>query len=80
MGEHNALNNQYNVRMMLLLDILLLMFSPEHLVNTVELINRNLMKQGNKESTTGEIVELFGAIVLGTRYEFDNRQDLRVTV
>ena len=56
-----------------------MMFPPEQLNLIIQLTNKNLRKQGQRETTKGEIVCFFGIIILGTKFEFGSRRDLWAT-
>ncbi len=58
------------------LDYFLLMFPPKLLTDIVVFTNEQLSSKGLKTTTKGEIIKLFGIMVLATRYEFGTRASL----
>jgi hypothetical protein len=58
------------------LDYFLLMFPPLQLNEIVRLTNIHLLKNKKKVTTIGEIIKLFGILILATRYEFGSRSSL----
>jgi Transposase IS4 len=74
-GDH--LTNGHNVdKSLSRLDVFLLIFPPDHLLNIVNLTNRQLQKADEKITSVGEMVTIFGVILLITRFEFNSRADL----
>ena len=52
------------------------MFPLDHIVTVINLTNVRLRVGWNKDTTKGEIIKLFGVIILGTRFLFASRRDL----
>jgi hypothetical protein len=57
-------------------DYFLLMFPPDQLEVTCRVTNQELNRDGRKTTTTGEILKLFGVLILLTRFEFTDRASL----
>ena len=75
-GDRINSGDYLKIQKLTLLDLFLLMFPPDHLVEIISLTNIKLRAMGEKETTKGEIVKFFGVIVLGTRFVFASRRDL----
>ena len=75
-GERITQNDTNKVETMSRLDLFLMMFPPTQLQHIINLTNRNLRKEGRRETSKGEIVKFFGIIILGTKFEFASRRDL----
>jgi hypothetical protein len=59
------------------LDYFLLMFPPLQLNEIVRLTNIHLLKKKKKKLTSiGEVIKMFGVLILSTRYEFGSRSSL----
>jgi len=78
-GDRIDGNDFQKIEPMKLLDVLLLMFPPDHLVQIINLANRKLRAGGHEETSKGEIVKFFGVIVLSNRFVFGKRRDLGAT-
>ena len=76
LGDQITQNDTNIIESMSRLDIFLLMFPPQQLQHIINLTNTNLRKEGQRDTTKGEIVKFFGIIILGTRFEFRARRDL----
>ena len=61
------------------LEVFILMFPPNHLIKIIALTNVRLEAKGHEDITNVELVKFFGIIILGSRYEFGSRRDLRAT-
>ena len=55
------------------------MFPPNHLIKIIALTNVRLEEKGHEDITKGELVKLFGIIILGSRYKFGSRRCLWAT-
>ena len=62
------------------LDYFLLMFPPKQLTKMLQLTNRNLLEHQKRTTTTGELLKMFGVMILTTRYEFTSRASLWSTI
>mgnify|MGYP003546679353 FL=1 len=62
------------------LDFFLLMFPPKQLTDMVRLTNEALDRRQQKQTTKGEILKLFGIMILMTSFEFTSRASLWSTV
>lgn len=56
------------------------MFPPKQLVKMLQLTNRSLVEHKKRVTTTGELLKLFGVMILTTRYEFTSRASLWSTI
>jgi hypothetical protein len=55
------------------------MYPPDQLGAIVRLTNIQLRMKNKKETTMGEVVRFLGVLILATKYQFNNRQDLWTT-
>jgi hypothetical protein len=58
------------------LDYFLLMFPPLQLNEIVRLTNIHLLRKKKKLTSIGEVIKMFGVLILSTRYEFGSRSSL----
>ena len=58
------------------LDFFLLMFPPKQLHDMVHWTNRELIKLALKETSSSELLKLFGIFILTTKFEFTSRTSL----
>ena len=62
------------------LDLFVLMFPPQQLMETVMFTNVVLQRKNKMETSQGEILRLFGIMILATKFEFLSRASLWSTV
>ena len=80
LGEPLILNNAAGFSKMSRFDFFLLMFPPTQLTDMVRLTNDELVRRGKSNTTKGEILKLFGVMILITSFEFTSRASLWSTV
>ena len=62
------------------MDFFLLMMPPRQLELMTRETNTQLLRLGHKSTTTGELLKMFGVLILITKYQFASRASLWATV
>ena len=67
-GYRITQNDQGGIEAMSKLEVFILVFPPNHLIKIIALTNMRLESKGHEDITKGDLVKLFGIIILGSRY------------